>query len=195
MCTHDSSSEDRERLGFTEAVIDRIEPVVTLFGLARVQTSYYAVKYASQSVQMEIRYDPISYEVDVVFWRKDDPSVRCKLRDVIQASAGPGEQDFFQASTPERLDMVLALIADSLQKNAGEVLAGKPAAYQSIAMKAADRDATYTKSVVQKPVRDAAEDAWQRCEYSKVRDLYESLGADLTTVEAKRLEYARSHTG
>jgi hypothetical protein len=85
-------------------------------------------------------------------------------------------------------------IADLLRKHGAEVLAGEPDMYQRLVSEAEARSEAYTKEVVQEPIRTAATDAWQRHDYAKVRELYEALGADLTDIEEKRLEYARSHS-
>jgi hypothetical protein len=53
------------------------------------------------------------------------------------------------------------------------------------------RDSAYTKLVVQKPIRDAALEAWQRKDLSAVKKLYESIEADLDNVERRRLAHAQ----
>ncbi len=55
------------------------------------------------------------------------------------------------------------------------------------------RNGAYTKQVVQQPIRKAAEEAWRHHDYAKVRELYESIKADLTSVETTKLKYAKDH--
>jgi hypothetical protein len=74
-------------------------------------------------------------------------------------------------------------------------LTGDIDTYQRLGAEAETRSEVYTKKVVQEPIRTAAIAAWQRHDYAKVKELYESIAADLTAVEKKRLEYAKSHIG
>lgn len=50
-----------------------------------------------------------------------------------------------------------------------------------------------TKDVVQRSVREVADQPWHAKNYAKVRELYESIHDDLSIVERKRLEYAEKH--
>lgn len=74
------------------------------------------------------------------------------------------------------------------------MLAGDPAAYERIGEAARQHNEAYTKQVVQRPIREAAESAWEKRDYATVRALYEPIEGDLTPVEKKRLDYAKSHS-
>jgi hypothetical protein len=71
---------------------------------------------------------------------------------------------------------------------------GDHSTYQRIVKEVNARSEAYTKKVVQEPIRTAAQVAWQGRDYAKVRELYESIEADLTPIEGKRLYYAKSHS-
>ena len=193
MTKHDSNSGKRERLGFAEAVSEYISPVLADRGFTCIEATPYSVKFQSPNVALTVFHDLISYEIDVVYARQADPSQRYDLRNMLDA-AGSKEPIFFQASTYDRIIEAMKTIADLLRKYGGDVLAGNLASFQRIGETAQDRNAAYTKEVVQKPIRKAAEDAWQKRDYAKVRDLYGPIEADLTAVEKKRLDYARSHS-
>ncbi|RKX23425.1 MAG: hypothetical protein DRP47_12810 [Candidatus Zixiibacteriota bacterium] len=186
----DQSKNNRECLGFSEAVMRYIEPVLTQFGFRLVDTSCYVVSYQSSAVSLEVVHDLLSYDIGMEFRRLYAPSEHCTLGGIL---ASVGEVCSFQASTPQRIDAVISRIADLLRKYGAGALNGDIDTYQRLVAEAKARSEAYTKKVVQEPIRTAAIDAWQKHDYAKVKELYESIGADLTAVEKKRLEYAKSH--
>lgn len=190
MGKHDQSKNDREHLGFAEAVIRQIEPLLAQFGFRRVDTSCYLVAYHSSTVSLEVIHDLRSYDIGMEFRRVSTPSEHCTLGGML---ASVGEVCSFQASTPQRIDAVLSRIGDLLREHGTGVLTGDTGTYQHLVAEAQARSEAYTKKVVQEPIRSAAIDAWQRHDYARVRELYGAILADLTAVEKKRLEYARSH--
>jgi len=191
MGTQDCRREGRERLGFAEAVLRHIEPVLVPLGFRRTKQSCYVVMYESENVFLQVIHDPMSYDIGIEFWRLAEPSERCTLGGLL---ASVGEYRSFQASTPGRVNATIVEIADLLRSCGTESLAGAPGAYQRLVKDAEARSEAYTKEVVQQPIRTAAHAAWQRRDYAKVRELYESIEADLTPVEQKRLDYAKSHS-
>ena len=99
MRTQDQSKNNRERLGFSEAVIRHIEPVLAQFGFHRVDTSCYVVAYKSSAVSLEVVHDFLSYDIGIEFRRLYAPSEHCTLGGIL---ASGGENCSFQASTPQR---------------------------------------------------------------------------------------------
>jgi hypothetical protein len=183
-------SDQREHLGFAEAVIKHIEPLVISFGFHRASISCYAVVYQSPNVSLEVIHDRLSYGIWVEFRRVESPFEECTLGDIL---ASDGKCRCFQASTPDRVNMIIAEIADLLRMFGTDALRGDAETYKRLIKEAEARSEAYTKEVVQQPIRLAAEAAWQRRDYTKARELYESIAEDLTTVEKGRLEYAKSH--
>ena len=55
------------------------------------------------------------------------------------------------------------------------------------------RSQELTTAVVNQPIRDAAERAWNGGDYEEVKSLYETIKGGLTNTELKRLEYATIH--
>lgn len=189
MGVHNCRRDEREQLGFAEAVQRHIEPVLSPIGFRRTEQSCYVVMYESAKVFLQVIHDPMSYCIGIEFWRLAEPSERCTLGGIL---AFAGEYRNFQASTPDRVNTALEEMADLLQKYGMEVLTGDIRTFQRLVRDSEARSKAYTKEVVQQPIRATAHDAWQKREYAKVRELYESIEADLTPVERKRLEYAKS---
>ena len=86
-------------------------------------------------------------------------------------------------------------IAGLLREYGKAVLAGEPMAFDQMAEIRRVRNESLTKEVVQKPIRKAAEAAWQNHDYVAVRDLYASIELDLTPTEKKKLAYAHLSLG
>jgi len=196
MTTHGSNSGRRESLGFTEAVAQYIAPLLIAKGFTCAEQTVYSVKFQSPDVALAVFHDPVSYEIDLVYALQASPSERYDLRNMLDMVLGPDQQQqvYFQASERDRVVASIKTIADYLRKYGEKVLMGHPTTYQRIGEAARRRNEAYTRQVVQWPIRQAAEDAWQKHDYAKVRDLYEPIEDDLTPVEQKRLNYARSHS-
>lgn len=196
MKTPNFNSSRRENLGFAEAVVQYIATLLTPRGFTCTEQTLYSVKFQSPNVTFAVFHDPVSYEIDLVYARQAAPSERYDLRNMLDALLGPGheKQAYFQASEPDHVVASVKTIAGLLQRYGETVLDGDPTVYQRIGDLARQHNEVYTKQVVQRPIRKADEDAWQKHDYAKVRDLYDSIEADLTPSEKKRLNYAKSHS-
>lgn len=196
MTAQNTDSRNRERLGFAEAVRHYIAPVLTARCFTCSEATPYVVKFTSPTVVLALSHAPVSYEIQVTLARKAAPSQLYTLRDILDLALGPEHKDqgFFQASERGRVFECVRAIGDILSKYGETVLPGEPAVYERMDETARHRNEAYTKQVVQGPIRKAAEKAWQEHDYAKVRDLYDSIEPDLTPVERKRLEYAKSHS-
>jgi len=191
MGTQDCQRKEREHLGFAEAVLRHIEPVLAPLGFRRTEQSCYVFMYESAKVFLQVIHDPMSYAIGIEFWRLAKPSERCTLGGLL---ASAGEYRSFQASTPDGVNTAIVEIADLLRRHGRESLTGAPGTYERLVKDIEARSEAYTKEIVQQPIRTAAHAAWQRGDFAKVRELYESIDADLTPVERKRLDYAKSHS-
>ncbi len=184
------NTASRDKLGFVKAVNLYIEPLLVSSGFVRTAATNCLVAYRSPDVVLTVVHDRLSYDVGIEFSRLDDPDLRGTLGGLL---AMKGESLGFQASTPERLESVLKRMAGLLEEHGGPVLAGDDEVFRALVADTKIRSEVYTRSVVQKPVRQAADDAWRKREFARVVDLYESIEVDLTAVELSRLQYARSH--
>jgi hypothetical protein len=187
------SKDSRERLGFAEAVAAHIAPVLAAQGFACTKAKPLVVRFESVAMVLLVSHDRLSYEIELTFLQKAHPSQRYTLHDILDAVLGFGhkEQFLFQASDRDRVVACVRAIAELLDKFGKSVLAGDSAICQRMAAAARLRNEAYTKQVVQTPIRRAAEEAWRGHDYSKVRELYESIEADLTPSETGKLNYAR----
>jgi len=195
MSVRPGNDNARERLGFVKAVAEHIAPVLNDYGFICTESTPCIVKFQSAQVEAAVSHDRLSYEIGASFARKAEPTQRCTLADLLNAALGPGhkQQTFFQASKADDVAWCVKTIAELLRKYGQAVLSGQRTAYQRIEELSRVQNEAFTKQVVQQPVRLKAEEAWQSHNYAEVQDLYESIEADLTPLEKKRLEYARGN--
>jgi hypothetical protein len=100
---------------------------------------------------------------------------------------------YFQASNQKALRGCIQVIADLVAKYYRPMLAGDLAVLDRVAAYSSEKNAAYTRQLVERPVRDAAAEAWRAKDYVRVRELYRSIRESLTPVERKRLDYAGKH--
>jgi hypothetical protein len=177
------------RVGFSNAVLEHIKPVLNGQGFACTEATPCIVRFESAHVLVGLFYD--RYDIDVSFALKADPSQEYTLPDMLDLVEGPGRKGYFQSSEPAGVVASLRVIAELLQKHGQSVLAGESAAYQRMEKLSRLRHEAYTRRIVQADIRKDAEEAWHRHDYIRVRDLYESIAADLAPSEKKKLEYAK----
>jgi hypothetical protein len=193
MATQVENHEARKRLRFAEVAVENFTPILIVHGFVCTEITPYLVRFESTDVQLTIIHDPISYEIGLFVARRNDPSRRFGLRDILEIALGTAQNIgcVFQASDPDRVAAAVKAIAESLGKCGTGVLTGAPVVYQRMADISRARADAYTKEVVQSPLREAAKEAWLRHDYARIRELYESIEADLTPSERRRLKYAK----
>jgi hypothetical protein len=193
----ETSTVDRASLGFAEAVQAALEVVALGDGLRLVEAGPTRVRYESDRVFLNIYHGRQSYEIGVeVGLLADGDSRKFGLPDVLAAVVGssyPG-RTYFQASNAEAVTKCAGEIAALIDDYYGPVLAGERETWERIAAVADERNTAYTKEIVQRPIREAATEAWAKGDYQKVRELYQSIRSDLSPVEKKRLAYAEKHS-
>jgi len=196
MKIQDTGSGKREELGFTEAVAQYIAPMLIARGFTCTEKSIYSVRFQSANVALVVYHDRLSYEIELYCARLTFPSERYSLADLVEASLTPDSENqvFFQASQKEGVTVCIKAIADILLRHGESFLAGDATAYQQIGDTTRRNAAAYEKQSAQRPIHSAAEIAWRQHDYAKVRYLYEPIEGDLTLVERKKLDYARSHS-
>lgn len=182
--------QEREQQ-FRQAVTEYIGPILATLGLNRTEASAYGMTFESSKVTLSITYEGHSCEIDVTLARRTCPAERYTLRDLLYAQSVNGEEGLFQASDPQRVIFCIKQISALLMQYGQNALTGEATIYQRMGASRSSRAERYTKEVVQEPVRRAAEEAWHRHDYGRVRSLYSSIEEDLTKVERGRLRYTQ----
>jgi len=188
-------NEKRIQLDFVGAVHRHITPLLRTYGFDCTNATPYAVDFRSHGVTLRLAHDKFSYEIEVILAPLADQSQKYGIANLLRFSLGPGhkEQSFFQASSRGSVDKCLMAIRAILEEHGDPVLSGDAVAFEQMRQLVRIDREMYTKEVVQEPVRRAAQEAWKRHEYATVVGLYDSIRDNLTSLEKKRLAYARQH--
>lgn len=188
---------NRSELRFVEAVEAAFSFLVEKFGFRLVGTEPPTlVRYESGTAFLNVYHGRQSYEINVEVGSIADPAGRSyRLADVLGAIVGldDSRRTYFQASNREAVRRCVQQIADLVAKHYGPVVRGEADVFDRVAAHTSENSEAYTREVVQRPVREAAEKAWHTKDYAKVQELYASIQDNLTLVEQKRLEYAERH--
>lgn len=196
MKVQDTGAGPKGDLGLADAVARHLLPLLTSHGFVRGESARHSFEFRSHSVSLALLFDPYSYELAIDVFLRAEPSRRYGLLDILEAALGPHskEESFFQASNPERVDFCLRAMADLLGKYGNAVLTGNPAAFEQMQDAARRRNNAYAQDTIHKRVRMDAEGAWRCRDYAKIIEIYGALEAELTPLERKKLNYAKSHT-
>lgn len=191
----DEIEDTSDSRGFYAAIREHVAPHLLSKGFSKLETTPFLVQFVSSSVLVQVQHDHYSYEIGVTFARKANPFQQYDLRNVVDAELGPGHSVLgaFQASSADRVTQGIQTLAEIINKHAHRALDGDPAFYELMDSVAAKINALYTKGIMQRPIRNSAERAWQRRDFKEVLEFYGQILDDLTPVEKKRMEYARSH--
>lgn len=182
----------RSSLGFIDAVDSYFKPMVRQFEFSLLEQDPYVIAFGSKNAKLTICHDRLSYEIEV-FLRRDGQTISLHDLLAVRVPKGKEERLFFQASTKPAVQACVQQIARLLEKYGAALLTGSPSEWRYVLERKRKEDARQTKELIQNSIRSAAEDAWQRRDFSKVRELYEKMSDSLTQTEQKRLDYARRH--
>lgn len=197
-------SKHREACVTNRAELRFVEEAQTAFHFLVKELGFRLVKcepptflrYESNELFVNVYHGRLSYEIDVEIGRLSDPNQRRYwIADVLGAILGWKDKSmtYFQASNQKALRGCIHMIADLVAKHYRPMLAGDLAVLDRVAAYSSEKNAAYTRQLVEQPVRDAADKAWREKDYVRVRELYGSIRDSLTPVERKRLEYAEKH--
>lgn len=180
-------SKHREACVTNRADLRFVEEVQTAFHFLVKELGFRLVKceaptfvrYESNKLFVNVYHGRLSYEIDVEIGRLSDPyHRRYWIADVLGALLGWEDKSrtYFQASNQKALRGCIQVIADLVTKHYRPMLAGDLAVLDRVAAYASEKNAAYTRQLVEQPVRDTADKAWRAKDYAKARELMDRSG-------------------
>jgi hypothetical protein len=155
------------------------------------------VRYESESIFINIYHGRSSYELGVEIGKLEKNSglpedwyTIGEIMDLI----GVREKlkfTFFQASTRDRIQMLVPKLAEYVREYAKPILNGDIQLFDKLHDLRQRKSDSYLKDMKLRRIREKAEIAWHEKNYSELIALYKSMRDDLSQVEAKKLEYAQ----
>jgi hypothetical protein len=185
----------RAALGFTEVVLATFDFLIKEYGFHCVTTELTFVRYESQFVFVNIYHGRASYVLGFEVGQLVEPGTaeqKFTIGEIIDLMSAQKETGFtfLQASTRDRVQMLVPRLAELARKYAGDALRGDPLAFERLQDLQSRRSKEYLKEMELHRIRQKADDAWRKKDYTTVVELYKSIDKDLTHLETKKLQYS-----
>jgi hypothetical protein len=185
---------NREHLEFSSTVQNLFRFLIDKYGYHLVQAQPTFVRYESDQMFVNVYHGRSSYELGFECGLiAEGEDSRYRLPVIIRGLLGDDhkEQTVFQVSQKESVASCLKKIANLVATYCGPILRGEQSALDRVA----EASATVSREIMEeytiKPIKEQADQAWKNKDYSRVKSLYESVKDHLTSLELKRLEFAR----
>lgn len=162
------------------------------FGFSCHQSTPTSVLYSSTNVQVEIIFDPRSYEIDVEVKRLGD-NRSFPLHRVIELTSPTEAQRWrlVQASSLHRVEEFVPKLASLLQEYGKRALSADPNIFAKLAdLEESDAMQTTHDFQVSQARRLAAKE-WQSHNYAKLVAILSPIQEELTESELARFAYAK----
>jgi hypothetical protein len=165
------------------------------FICVRVEPSF--VRYESSSIFVNIYHGRTSSELDVEIGKLENiPGLQENWYTIGEVMDLVGVREklkftFFQASTQERVKMLVPKLAEYVREYAKPIFEGNTQIFEKLEELRSKKSDEYIKEMYLRRIREEAEKSWHKKDYAKLVELYNSMKDDLTMVEAKKLEYAQ----
>ena len=191
-----SAGDERNALGFQEAVLSSFRFLESEHGFMCVERSLTMVRYESATARLNVFHGRSSYQIDVELSEKSTSESETPAFRLADIALLIGSEDliplgFLQASTPETLGVVVGRAAELLRRCGPDVLRAEPFIIRRLDELRRDRALKAAQDQRLVDVRIAADQAWHQKDYRRVEELYRSVETMLSPAELKKLHYAR----
>jgi hypothetical protein len=193
----DDQISSRIKLGFTPAVLSSFHFLIEDYKFKCVKTDVTFVRYESKSMFVNIYHGRISCEIGVEIGKlEEDPSIQENWYTIGEILDTVGVRKdlkftFFQSSDKDVIKKLLGKLAEYVKNYAEPMLNGDLEMLEKVQALRKEKSDAYIKEMNLRPIREMADIAWRQRDYVKFVGLYSSVEDDLTSVELKKLEYAR----
>lgn len=188
----------RENLGFKDSVLKNFDFLTSEYSFKCIDKDIYCVKFKSSSVQLDIFHERISYEIYFElrlkrgFFYKEYATT---LEDLLELSGVLKTTSvFYQASSIDSVNEAVSQIAELVKKYAKNALRGNITTFKKLQVIKEERTEILLKQEKMKELERKASEAWIIKDYEEVYKLYLPYESQLSDVQRKKLEYARSRT-
>jgi hypothetical protein len=187
----------RIQLGFTPEVLSTFHFLTQVYCFKPVKTDLTFVRYESDLIFVNIYHGRRSYELGVEIGKleKDSsvPEIGYTIGEIMDFVGVRNDLKFtfFQSSNKDQIKVLLKKLAAYVRDYASEILNGNLGILMRVQMLQQEKSDAYIKEMNLRHIREKADIAWRQKDYIKFVELYNPVEEDLTSVEVKKLEYAR----
>lgn len=165
-------------------------------GFRRTKSQPGLVHYESDRSFVTVSWDVRSGELDAFVGlvpRTEGAQGEYSIADVLELAGLPlADCTLAQVADEDRLRTFVTKLADDMRAHAQPALAGDRMYFRRLETFRHAKAETYMREMKLRQVRSEAERAWHDRQFGKVVRLYMSVEGDLTEVEVRKLEYAKT---
>ena len=187
MSSHRFPSEAERAFSFLEKM-----------GFHLVEKAATRIQYVATRAFVAIEWDPRSGELNAFLGphaASDEQPAKFSLTDLLRMRGVdvPEGKMPFQVADEGRIGPFLKRIAEDIRAYARPALAGDMAFFDRLEAFRSSQAHTEMRSMEVGRIRSAIDRAWRERNYRKVRELYSSVGGDLSDADRAKLAYAKKH--
>lgn len=179
-------------MGFEEAALSAFAFLPRERDFKLVEQSPTHLVYAKISIRVAVSLDRNSFELRCNLL-VGEPQETYSVWELARLYHDPlvQESSFLQASSPERVAMLVPRLADLLRRHGHEALSGEPGVLDQLRGLQAKESEAFLLAGRLSWMRERVAESWRRGEFASVVELMEPLEASLTPSEKEKLLLAR----
>jgi hypothetical protein len=190
-------SGSRASLGFAEAVTSAFKFLVEDLAFRCVRKDVTIVRFESDSVFVNVYHGRISFELNVEIGERTVggvlPENPFTIEDILHLVNPKQATNYrpYQVHTFDSVRKFVSELSRLTKEYAIPALKGDRHFFERLNDSRTQKSNAYMKELRLNRTRTEVETAWHQKNYPRVVELYDSMNADLTPAEAKRLAYAK----
>lgn len=192
---------ERVKLRFAEEVLKAFCFLVKEYKFKVITIQSTVVIYESKKILITIYHGRSSYVLELEIKRKGNfPEAQeqgftlGELIFLLSGDFNEAKQSSFQVSNAKGVKLFIPRLAELFKKYSQPILKGDLEIFNRLwEQRERDRE-KYAKEVHLSHIREKAEVSWHKKDYVKIVGLLEPVKKDLTSVELKKLEYAKKQS-
>lgn len=194
---HDGEISRRVQLRFTPEVLSNFHFLIKDYDFRCVKAEVTFVRYESKFIFMNIYHGRRSYELGVEIGKLEKSHVEQEngftIGEVMDLAGVRKDLrfTFFQASSKDQVQIFVRKLAEYVKKYAKPILDGHYEIFEKLEILRKNKSDAYIREAELRNIREMADVAWKQKEYTKFVELYNPVKDGLTSIERKKLDYAR----
>lgn len=193
----DDETSRRIQLGFTSEVLSSFHFLIKDYDFKCAKTESTYIRYESDFIFVNVYHGRRSYELGVEIGKleKNHPIQENgysigEIMDLMDVRKDL-KFTFFQASSKDQVQILVRKLAGYVKRYAKPILDGDYGIFEKIRILRKNKSDTYIREIDLRNIREMADIAWRQKDYVKFVELYNQVKDALTSIEAKKLDYAR----
>lgn len=174
---------------FTTSTLSNFRFLVNDHGFSVDESTASSIKYSKSFLLITITWNAYAYEIDIDF-RREDTGEEYSLYEVVAALA-PSEEWQMRCSGADSVKMKRCMfqLSHLCRFYLQDFLTMDESTLTKVALSAKSMRTQYTLDAQYGAIKDRANEAWERKDWKKARELYEEAKPGLSATEERRLDF------